>query len=54
MEPGKRVLVKEFYANLGKRKDLACYVRGRWIPFREIVISKLLGLRKVGEYEEYE
>ena len=33
MEPGRRALVKEFYANLGERKGLTCYVRGRWIPF---------------------
>ena len=54
MEPGNRVLFKEFYANLGGRKDMTCYVRGRWIPFRESVISQILGLRQVGECTEYE
>ena len=29
MEPGKRAPLKEFYANLGERKDLKCYVKGR-------------------------
>ena len=30
-EPGRRSLVKEFYTNMGERKYLTCYVRGRWI-----------------------
>ena len=38
-ELGVRALVKEFYANLGEQKNLTCYVRGRWIPFGERVIS---------------
>ena len=46
--------MKEFYANLGERKDFTCYVRGRWIPFGERVISQILGLRQVGECVEYE
>ena len=54
MEPRKRALVKEFYANLGERKDLKCYVKGRWIPFRERAISQILGLKQVGECVEYE
>ena len=54
MEPGRRALVKEFYANLGEQKDLTCYVRGRWIPFWKKAISQLLGLRQVGKCEEYE
>ena len=28
METRRRILVEEFYANLGDRKDLICYVRG--------------------------
>ena len=52
--PGKRALVKEFYANLGEKKDLMCYVRGRWVPFGERVISQMFGLRKGGDYTEYE
>ena len=54
MEPGRRALVEKFYTNLSEMKDLTCYVRGRWIPFREKVISQLLELRQVGECEEYE
>ena len=46
--PGRRSFVKEFYANLCERKDLTCYVRGRWIPFGERTISQILGLRQVG------
>ena len=54
MEPGRRVLVKEFYANLGEQKDLTCYVKGRWIPFREKAISQILGLKQVRECAEHE
>ena len=53
-EPGVRVLVKEFYINLGEQKNLTCYVRGRWIPLRERAISQLLELRSVSECEEYD
>ena len=28
-EPDRRTLVKDFYANLGDRKNLTYYVRGR-------------------------
>ena len=42
VEPGKKALVKEFYANLGDRRNLTCYVRGRWVPFEERAISQLL------------
>ena len=38
MEPGRRAIIKEFYANQGEREDLICYVRGRWIPFGERII----------------
>ena len=43
-EPGVRALIKEFYANLGKQKNLTCYARGRWIPFRERAIAQLVVL----------
>ena len=49
MEPGRNALVKEFYANLGERKNLSCYAKGRWVPFRERVISQLFRLRVVGD-----
>ena len=39
LEQGRRALVKEFYANLGKIRNLTCYVRGRWVPFEERTIS---------------
>ena len=29
MEPEKRAVVKEFYSNLGDRKYLTCYIKGR-------------------------
>ena len=54
IKPGRRAIVKEFYANLGERKDLTCYVRGRWIPFGERAISRLLKLRPKGDCMEYE
>ena len=53
MEPRRRVVVKEFYSNLGDKKDMTCYVRGRWVPFGERAISKLLGLRPMGDCTEY-
>ena len=52
MEPGRRAIVKEFYANLGEMKDLTCYVKGRWISFRERILSQLLKLRIVGDCKE--
>ena len=54
IEPRRRAIVKEFYANLGEMKDLTCYVRGRWIPFGEKAISQLLKLRQIGDCTEYE
>ena len=54
MEPEKRAVVKEFYVNLGEKKDLMCYVRGKWIPFRKRAISQILGLKQVGECTKYE
>ena len=54
MEPGRRGLVKEFYTNLCNRKNLTCYVRGRWVPFGERAISQLLVIRQVEDYIEYE
>ena len=54
MEPRRRVLVKEFYTNLGERKDLMLYVRGRWIHFGGKAISQIIGLKQVGECTEYE
>ena len=49
-EPGRRALVKEFYTNLGDRKNLTCYVKGRWVPFGERAISQLLVIRPVEDY----
>ena len=46
MEPGRRALVKEFYANFGERKDLTCYVRGRWILLWKGPSPKSWGLDK--------
>ena len=53
-EPSRRSLVKLFYANLGEREALTCYIKGRWVPFGERFISQLLGLRVVGDCAEYE
>ena len=46
LEQGRRSLVKEFYANLEDRRNLICYVKGRWVPFGERAISQLFGLRE--------
>ena len=48
LELGIRAIVKEFYANLGDRKNLICYVRGR------CAISQLLRLRIGSDCIEYE
>ena len=53
-ELGVRAMVKEFYANLGEQNNLICYVKGRWIPFRERAISQLLELRPVSDWKEYD
>ena len=50
LEPGRRAMVKEFYANLGERRDLTCYVKGRWVPFGERAISQLIGLKEGGDF----
>ena len=39
LEPRRRTLVKEFYENLVDKKNLTCYVRGRWVPFGERALS---------------
>ena len=54
LETRRRTLVKEFYANLGERRNLTCYVKGRWVPFGERAISQLFGLRQGGDCIEYE
>ena len=54
MEPGKRALVKEFYANLGKIRSFTYYIKGRWVPFGERAISQQFGLREGGDCTEYE
>ena len=33
MELGRRALIKEFYMNLGERRNLTCYVKGEIGPF---------------------
>ena len=54
LEPGKRALGKEFYDNLDERRNLTCYVRGRWVPFREKAISQLFRVRQGRDYTMYE
>ena len=54
MKLGKRALVKEFYTNLSDRKNMTCYVRGRWVPFGERALSQLLGLKTVRDCTVYE
>ena len=51
---GRIVLVREFYANLEDRKNLTCYVRGKWVPFGERTISQLFELKEVGDCSEHE
>ena len=54
LEQGRRALVKEFYTNIGNRKNLTYYVKGRWVLFGERVISQLFGLGQGGDYTQYE
>ena len=51
---GRIAFVKEFYANLRDRKNLTCYVRGKWVPFEERTLSQLFELKEVGDCSEYE
>ena len=54
LEPSIRAIVKDFYTNLGDRRNLTCCVRGRWVAFGQRVISQLFGIRQGGDYTEYE
>ena len=54
LEPGIRALVKELYANLGDKRNLTYYIRGRWVPFEERAISQLFGLREGGDCTKFE
>ena len=54
LEPGRRTLVKNYYANLGDRKNLTRYVRGRWVHFGEKALSQFFKLKKGGDCTEYE
>ena len=54
LELGIKALVKEFYANLEERRNLTCYVKGRWVPFGERAISQLFGLQEDGDCTKYE
>ena len=46
--------MKELYANLGDRKYLTCYVKGRWVPFGERALSQLFKLKEGGDCSEFE
>ena len=54
VKPGRRALAKEFYANLGEKRNLMCYIRGRWFSFGERAISQLFRLREGRDCTEYE
>ena len=54
METGRRTLVKEFYENLGDKKNLTCYVRERWVPFGERTRSQLFKLKEGEKCSEFE
>ena len=46
LKPGRRTLIKVFYANLGDKKNLTGYVRGRCVPFGERALSQLFKLKE--------
>ena len=54
MEPSKRTLSKEFYENLKDRKNLTCYVKGKWVPFAERALSRLFKLKEGENCSEFE
>ena len=54
LELSIRTLVKEFYVNLGERKNLTCYFKGRWVPFGERALSQLFKLKEGVDYSEFE
>ena len=54
MKSGRKTLIKEFYANMGDKKNLTCYVRGRWVPFGERAHSQLFKLKEGGDYSKIE
>ena len=54
LELGRRTLVKELYANFEDRKNLACYVRGRWVPFGERALSQWFKLKEGEDFLEFE
>ena len=54
LEPSRRAIVKEFYANLGEMKNLTSNVRGRWVPFGEKALSQLFKLREGVDYSKFE
>ena len=53
LEPSRRAIAKEFYANLGDKRNLTCYFRGRWVPFGES-LSQLFKLKEGGDCTKYE
>ena len=53
-EPSIKALIKEFWTNSEERRNLTCYVRGRWVPFGERAISQLFGIQEGGDCTEYE
>ena len=46
---GLIAMVREFYANLWGRKELQCYVRGKWVSFDRHTINHLCGLGKMSD-----
>ena len=54
LEPSRRAIVKEFYANLGEMKNLTCNVRGRWVPFGEKALSQMFKLKEGVDCSKFE
>ena len=54
LDLGRRTLVKEFYANLGDRKNLTCYIRGRWVSFGERALSQWFKFKEREDCSKFE
>ena len=51
--PGFSALAREFYANMVGMKEDSIYVRGVWVPFRDIRINEMFKLRDFKHGSKY-
>ena len=39
----------DFYENMSDKKEIQCYVRGKWVPFDGHTINHMSGLGKMSD-----